>query len=65
MDIFILWFTLIPSINKAVFQMHDSKLETQISPFYDFSVTLSHKPPFHMSKVLNQKDYFQMQMRQP
>lgn len=65
MDIFIPWFTLVPSINKAIFKMLESKLETQILSFNDFSVTLSHETPFYMSKVLIQKMYFQMQVRQP
>lgn len=65
MDIFIPWFTLVPNINKAIFKMLESKLETQILSFNDISVTLSHEPPFYMSKVLIQKVYFQMQVRQP
>ena len=58
MDIFILSFALVPNINKAIFQMHESKLETQILPCNGFNVTLSHEPPFYMSKILISKVYF-------
>lgn len=65
MDSFIPWFILVLNVNKAIFQMHEPKLKTQILSFNDFNVTLSHEPPFYMSKVLIRKAHFQMQIRQP
>lgn len=55
---------LVPGINKAVFQMQESKLEAQISPLNDLNVTAM-KLHFYMPRFLSQNVHFQMQIRQP
>lgn len=55
---------LVSGINKAVFQMQESKLEAQISPLNDLNVTAM-KLHFYMPRFLSQNVHFQMQIRQP